>query len=217
MSRVRSQAADNYMAVLFAHEDKDLVRAAAALKADGKFGINVGSAEGKILQFLCKMAKAKTVVEIGTLYAYSTLWMAKALPEDGKIHSVEFNPEHFSVASKIVEASDVAQKIKLYLGDAKKILSDIKLKPDLVFIDADKGGYGDYLRWAMENVSVGGLIIGDNTFLFGAMFGEDRGENVTAKAKEAMTYFNETLAKHPDYFSLMLPTYEGMTVGLKIR
>jgi predicted O-methyltransferase YrrM len=143
--------------------------------------------------------------------------MAKALPGDGKIISIEFNPENYKNAKALVEPSDVADKIELKHGDANKILMDLEINPDIVFIDADKPSYANYLDWALAHVNVGGLIIGDNTFLFGHMIGEDRGQKTSESAIAAMSKFNEVLANHPDYFSMMIPTHEGMTVGLRVK
>jgi len=217
MSRERSDLASKYIERHFAPEDLDLVRTRMALKESGKEGINVGAAEGKLLEFLTKISKAKLIVEVGTLFGYSTLWFAKALPKDGKIITIEFNSENYTAAKRLIEASQVKTKVELLQGDATKILAELSVQPDLVFIDADKANYANYLKWALEHVKVGGLIVGDNTFLFGHMIGEDRGEKVNANAKAAMTEFNETLAKHPDYCSVLVPTHEGMTLALRLK
>jgi predicted O-methyltransferase YrrM len=205
-----------YIERLFAHEDQDLERTRHALRASGKEGINVGPTEGKILALFTKLVKAKTVLEIGTLYGYSTLWFAKALPKDGKVITIEFSEDNYQAAKKLISASQVAHKVQILHGDANKVLETLKVRPDIVFIDADKVNYPNYLRWAIEHVAKGGLIIGDNTFLFGHMIGEDRGETTSEKAKKAMTEFNETLASHPQFCSVIIPTFEGMTVALRL-
>lgn len=206
---------EKYINRLFAQETEDLKAVRTALMEDDKYGINVGAYEGKLLKFLLKLIQAKTVVEIGTLYGYSTLWMAQALPQDGKIISIEKNEAHHNRAMSLIAASKHTEKVELHCGDALNILEGLKVKPDAIFIDADKGNYKNYLNWAMENVRSGGLIIGDNTFLFGHMIGEDRGERASQKAIEAMTAFNETLANSEDFVSVMIPTHEGMTLAMK--
>lgn len=210
-----STRSEDYITRLFAKESDVLKRVSAALKESGKFGINVSPYEGKLLHFFIRLTGAKSVVEIGTLYGYSTLWMAEALPADGKIVSLEKNPEHFEMAQKLLRDSPVASKIDLRCGDATELLRELDLTADLVFIDADKGNYANYLSWAVRNVKPGGLIIGDNTLLFGHMIGEDRGERAGEKAIAAMTAFNETLAKSDEFVSIMIPTYEGMTVAMR--
>lgn len=210
-----STRSEEYITRLFSKESASLKEISKALRADGKFGINVSPYEGKLLHFFIRLIRAKTVVEIGTLYGYSTVWMAEALPEDGKIVSIEKNPENFERAMTLVKAAPAASKIDLRCGDAVELLRELDLTADLVFIDADKGNYANYLSWAVRHVRPGGLIIGDNTFLFGHMIGEDRGERAGEKAIAAMTAFNETLAKSDEFVSIMIPTFEGMTVAMR--
>lgn len=218
MSRSRHTKAEDYIAKLFGRETPHHLAIRAALARDGKEGINVGAAEGAILRFLLGLVKAKTVVEIGTLYGYSTLYLAESVPADGRVISLEKVKEHYEAAKFLLATTPVASKIELMLGDAQENLAKLgDLRPDVVFIDADKPNYANYLRWAMEHVRVGGLIIGDNTFLFGHVIGEERGETTSAAALAAMKKFNETLATHPDFRGVIIPTYEGMTVAERLR
>jgi predicted O-methyltransferase YrrM len=216
MSRDNLSKTENYIIDNFVHEDVDLAAVREALMANNKFGINVSGAEGKFLQFLIGVSRAKTIVEIGVLYGYSTLWMAKALPEDGRIIAIERDIKNYEMAKGLIANSDVANKIELINGDAATELEKITAVPDFVFIDADKAGYARYIDWAMRSVSVGGVIVGDNTFLFGHLIGEDRGEKTSAKALESMSYFNKTLAQAQNFRSIMIPTYEGMTLAQKL-
>ena len=216
MSRENLSLSEIYIKQNFAHEDQDLIQVREKLIADRKFGINVGATEGKFLQFLVGLTNAKTIVEVGVLYGYSTLWMAKALPSDGLIYAIEKDETNFRVAKSLFASSSVAQKIELIHGDAGEVLSKLNVEPDMVFIDADKVNYKNYLNWAMKSVRVGGLIVGDNTFLFGHMIGEDRGEKASPAAIESMTYFNTTLAESPRFRSIMVPTYEGMTLAQRL-
>lgn len=217
MSREILSNSEKYILQHFVHEDEDLVRVRKALIADGKFGINVSGTEGKLLQFLVGLTGAKRVVEIGVLYGYSTLWMAKALPEDGQVIAIERDEKNFIKAKELMGASSVAERVHLIQGDAREALASLDVTPDLVFIDADKANYRHYLDWAMRAVRVGGVIVGDNTFLFGHLIGEDRGEKAGAAAIESMRYFNETLAQAKNFRSVMIPTYEGMTLAQRLR
>jgi len=217
MSREELSKSENYIIRNFIREDADLGRVHERLLADSKYGINVSPGEGKLLQVLVGIISPKVIVEIGTLYGYSTLWMAKALPEGGKIISIEYNKNHYDRALEHFEGSDVAGKIELKHGDAKEILKTLDVTPDFVFIDADKPGYKHYLDWAMKTVRVGGVILGDNTFLFGHMTGEDRGQSTSPAAFESMKYFNETLAKAANFRAAMIPTYEGMTIAQRLK
>ncbi len=216
MSREESTKTEDYIIEHFAKEDADLVRVRERLLADNKFGVNVSAAEGKFLQFLVGVVSPKLVVEVGTLYGYSTLWMAKALSNESRIISIEHNKEHYERAREHAAASNVAHKIDIRHGDARALLPTLGVTPDMVFIDADKPGYRHYLDWAMQTVRIGGVIIGDNTFLFGHMLGEDRGQKTSPAAIESMRYFNMTLAMAPNFRAIMLPTYEGMTLAQRL-
>lgn len=216
MSRENLSKSEKYIHETFVREDEDLVRVREALVAGNAYGINVSPAEGQLLQFLVGATKAKLIVEVGVLYGYSTQWMAKALPEDGQIIGVEFNEENYRKAKELVDSSNVKKKIKLIHGDARTILAELDVEPDLVFIDADKVNYRHYLDWAMKQVKVGGVIIGDNTFLFGHMIGEDRGERTSPEAFKSMTYFNKTLANAENFRAIQIPTYEGMTLAQRL-
>lgn len=220
MSNSRETSAEKYIAKLFVDEKPAAVRIRERLAADGKLGINVGAAEAGLLQFLARMVNAKVVVEIGLLYGYSTYFLADALPADGVVHSFEKSEENYAAARELLSGSDVGSKIQLHLGDALAKLGELSdIKADLIFIDADKNNYDNYLTWAFEHVRVGGLIIGDNTFLWGAVYGEpiSDGPKASVAAVEAMTKFNSRLAQHPDFNSIIIPTREGMTVAQRLR
>src|SRR5665213_1047832 len=133
MSRDELSKSEEYIIKHFVREDKDLMRVHERLQADDKYGINVSPAEGKMLQVLVGIIQPKIIVEIGTLYGYSTLWMAKALPNGSKIISLEFNADHYGHALEHFKKSDVADKIELHLGDAREILPTLNVTPDLVF------------------------------------------------------------------------------------
>ena len=216
MSRTFLKKKDEYIKNTFAKEDELLKRIRAKLQADNKDGINIAPTEAKMLQFFIKSLGIKTIVEVGTLYGYSALWMARALPDDGKIICIEKDENNYKIAKELLEDSESAEKIELINGDAVEILNTLNGPFDMAFIDADKGGYKNYLNWSMENIRPGGLIIGDNTFLFGHIYGEGRSDiNASSTQKEAMSYFNETLANHSDYTTALFPTDEGMTVAFK--
>lgn len=206
---------EKYMRDLFAAEDEALLRIRQALREDGKEGINVGANEGRILQVLLKMTGARRVIEIGTLYGYSTLWMARALPEGGKITTLEAMPDHASRARELLEQTECADRIEIIEGDARASLKNIRGPFDVAFIDADKANYLHYLDWAEENVRPGGLIIGDNTYLFGKVFDANLADD-SEPSVTAMRTFNRRLADKSKYASVLVPTSEGMTVAFKI-
>lgn len=205
---------DQYINSTFAHEDAHLLEIREALVHAGKSGINIDPYEGQLLGLWVKLIQAKTVVEVGTLYGYSTLWIAKALPSDGKIISIEKDPENHKQAQTLLEKTSQWNQIELRHGDALSVLPELNKTYDMAFIDADKAGYMDYLIWADKHIRPGGLIIGDNTLLFGHVIGEGQGE-ISKEQIETMKKFNDFLSISQRYDSVMIPTYEGMTVAIK--
>ncbi len=181
------------------------------LVKDSKWGINIGAAEGHILQFLIQSLKIKNILEIGTQYGYSTQWMLEALPPDGTICTLEKEEAHHAMAKTLVRDP----RATFMLGDAVEILKSLGDKTfDLIFVDANKKAYPEYLDWALKHVVPGGLIIGDNTFLFGQVYAEEpdpRKEDL----RQAMQQFNERLLRNPDFVSCLIPTSEGLTVAIK--
>ena len=205
---------DQYINETFAREDEYLSRIREALRQDGKEGINISPGEGKLLGLWVRAIQARTVVEIGTLYGYSTLWIARFLPSDGKIISLEKSPEHYEKAKELLQPSPYWERIDLRCGPALSVLPELRGTYDMVFIDADKSGYLDYLDWAEEHIRPGGLIIGDNTLLFGHMMGEGE-RQVSRRQVNVMREFNKRLSNAELYESVMVPTHEGMTVAVK--
>lgn len=218
----QASAVLDYIGNLFAPEDTLLQEVRSTFETRA-MAIQVGAEEGKLLQVLLKLHGAKTVIEIGTLGGYSAIWMARALPEDGHLHTVEYDPEHAKLARDFIARSDVAGKITVWEGKAVDVLPQIaqKLgkKVDAVFIDADKISYLHYLDWAEENLRQGGLLIGDNTLLFGTVYRDElpqpNAENVRPSAWEAMRSFNTRLADPARYDGILIPTVQGMTVAIK--
>jgi caffeoyl-CoA O-methyltransferase len=207
-----------YMINTFPVEDEVLRLIRRELKADALEGVQVGASDARILQFLARLVGARKIVEVGTLYGYSALCWARAIPPEGVVYSLDSEPERHEKAKALLRLTPEFKKIQFITGDAR-----VTLKPlsphgpfDIIFIDADKLNYLEYLNWAEDNVRAGGLIIGDNTFLFGALFGESRDPEVSPSAKAAMLEFNRRLADPRRYNSAIIPTYEGITVAQRL-
>src|SRR5260370_1092257 len=128
--------------------------------------INVSPAQGKLLHLLARAQGARKILEVGTLGGYSTIWLARALPAGGRLITLEFNPKHAEVARSNIARAGLAQVVEVRLGRAIDTLPQLateKVGPfDLIFIDADKTGYPDYLPWALKLSRAGTLIIADN-------------------------------------------------------
>ncbi len=212
-----SSGQEKYVSETFGLRDAELERIRAQLQARGVEFMSISPAEGRILQFLVRGFGIRTIVEIGTLFGYSALCMAKALPSDGVVYALEKNPDNLAIARELLAEPMDGRKIRLMEGDAQQTLKDIaKDGPfDMVFIDADKAAYPDYLTWAEHNVRSGGLIVGDNTFLFGALWGESRDSENSERRIRAMTAFNQRLSDPARFNSIIIPTHEGMTVAQK--
>ena len=198
----------DWVAALHAPHDAALARAFDAPSAHGMPAIQLGPSEGKALELLLRLAGARNVVEVGTLAGYSAIRAARALPADGHVHTVEFDPKHARVARENIAAARLADKITVHEGSGLHVLPRlVRFGPfDAVFIDADKGNYDGYGRWAAENTRPGGLLVGDNAFFFGRLL-EDSPEAA------AMRRFHEEACEHFD--TVCLPTPDGMLLGVR--
>ena len=189
----------------------------AQSRAEGerrRAGMQISPYEGHLLQWLIRISGAKNILEIGTFMGTSALWIAGGLPEGGRITSLEFDATHAEIAAGHVAASPHASCINVVHTDAHAWIAATPETPqfDLVFIDAEKKGYADYLDAILPRLTPRGWVVGDNTLLFGAMSGENP-DGASEAAKQAMARFNETLADSERFESVLLPTPEGMTVA----
>ena len=207
-----------YLNALFGLPDPELEAIRAELQRQNLDFMSISGAEARVLQFFIRALGLRRLVEVGTLFGYSALAMAKALPEDGVLYTLEKNPVNFKVANGFFEKfAHSRKKIKSMCGDASELLESLKSEGpfDLVFIDADKASYPRYLDWAEANVRPGGFIIGDNTFLWGAVYDEPY-EKVGEPSVHAMKEFNRRLADSSKFNSTLVPTIEGMTIAQKL-
>lgn len=216
--RNTNSPAINYIRNLFGQEDEYLAQIGNDLQGNAR-KMQIAPDEGKMLHMLVKMAGAKKIIELGVLAGYSTIWMARALPEDGMIYAIERDKQRIEPCRQNFIKCGVDKKIKLLNGDAINVLNDIEKEGpfDMIFIDADKAGYSKYLDWAEQNIRKGGLIVGDNTLLFGYVYKEknELSEHITEKSWLAMREFNQRLSDAAKYTSVIIPTLEGMTVAIK--
>jgi caffeoyl-CoA O-methyltransferase len=208
----------NYIRDVFVKEDAGMQWIRERVMATD-WPIQIGPEEGRLLQFLIHLVGAKKIVEIGTHAGYSSIWMARALSEEGHIYTIERDKNRARMAREtFLHFDEFSENISLLEGKALEVLPEIEEKGpfDLVFIDADKLNYANYLDWAEKNVRKGGLIIGDNTFLSGAVYGEPETERISPAALKAMQTFNDRLGDAEKFLGIMLPTHEGWTMGIKL-
>ena len=156
------RTADDYFSQTLVKPDAALEAALARNAEAGLPPIDVAANQGKLLYLLARMMNAARILEIGTLGGYSTLWLARALPENGRIVTLEFSPQHAQVARENFAEAGVTEKIELLVGPVLESLPTLQGPFDMIFIDADKRNNPHYLQWALKLARVGSVIIGDN-------------------------------------------------------
>jgi len=211
---LNTHAYNDYIASLFAPQDSALSDTLAEMERENIPGINVSAVEGKLLQILALAMGAKRVLEIGTLGGYSGIHLARALPEDGKLITLEIDPHHAEVARNNFARAGIGDKVEVRGGPASETLQQLAAagEPlfDLIFIDADKGGYVEYLRQSMPLLREGGLILGDNTLPDAVLTQEDSGTK----------RYNAAVAQCPELTTIIIPILrqrgmDGLTVSFK--
>ena len=215
MPRITCKKTD-YMNQVFGLQDKPLSDLIRTAKADGVGFMQVDPYEGRILSVLTRMIQARKAVEIGTLYGFSAFHIARALQPDGILYTCDKDGTRQKRAEDLLKETKECKKIHWICGPAQKTLKPLSKEGpfDLVFIDGDKQAYGEYLDWAEKNLRSGGLLIADNTFLFGAVFGEET-QAVPLQTRQAMERFNQTLSRSKQWDGALIPTDEGLTVAVK--
>ena len=202
-----------YVTALFAQEDELLAWIQTETQRNNMPQISLSAQEGRLLQWLAQMVGARRMVEIGTLAGYSGTWLARALPDGGRLFTLEANARHARVARASFERAGLAERVQLLEGPALDSLQELSAQGpfDLVFIDADKGGYPQYLAWTLEHLRVGGIIAAHNAFRGGRVLAAEADDD------GAMDAFNRSLAAEPRLSSTILSIGDGMAVGLKLR
>ena len=163
------QRVDGYLADLLVGDDPALAAALAANAAAGLPAIDVSPLQGKLLHLLARLAGARRILEIGTLGGYSTIWLARALPEGGRLVTLEAERRHAEVARANIARAGLADRVELIPGPALDTLPTLEGPFDLVFIDADKRSNPDYLAWALRLSRPGAVIVCDNVIRDGAI------------------------------------------------
>ena len=207
-----------YVDHLYAEEDEGLKAIRERLVSAGRWGVNIGANEGRILQLLMRLSGAKKIFELGTLFGYSGVWMARALPSDGHLWTVERDHDAIRFARRGFEECGVASKVTILEGEASDKLAQLTDQApfDMVFIDANKSAYFEYLEWATRSVRSGGLIVADNTLLGGGVAEEVKPESLSQMQWGEMRKFNSAIADKLRYFGTILPTAEGLTVAIRV-
>ncbi len=212
-------AVDEYVGGLLAPHDEALEAALAASAAAGLPSIQVSPPQGKLLSILAHSIGAERMLELGTLGGYSTIWLARALPDDGRLISLEADAAYAEVARGNLERAGVAAKVEVRVGAALETLPRLAREEvgpfDLVFIDADKANTPRYFEWALERARPGGLIVADNVVRDGALIDEENEEPAIAEQRA----LHEMLAGEPRVEATTIQTvggkgYDGFAIAL---
>jgi predicted O-methyltransferase YrrM len=216
MSREGISKSYQYIASLYCDEDDNQKRIVQAVSKAGNLSMQSTAVEGKLIYTLLKSIKASRVIEIGTLGGYSASWIARALPEEGRLYSIDRSASNIAMAKQCLNSDFYQSRIKFLLGNAIDVLNDLKEEApfDAIFIDADKISYPKYLQHAKSLLRSGGMVIADNTFLFELVF-SDQAPKQNPQMWEGMREFNERMATDPAFDSIIIPTEEGLTVAIK--
>jgi predicted O-methyltransferase YrrM len=213
---------DRYVSGLLAPHDQALAGALRAAEEAGLPSIQVSPPQGKLLQLLARTIGAKAILEFGTLGGYSTIWLGRALPEGGRLVSLEANPDYATVATESIAAAGLADVVEVRVGPALEQLPRLAsedIEPfDLVFIDADKASTPDYFAWSLEHVRPGALIVADNVVRDGRLVDLDDEDPAIA----AQRRFHEQLAAEPRVEATTVQTvggkgYDGFSVARVLR
>ncbi len=160
------ETVDRFISSRFSRDDAVLKSIDRSLKKAGISNISVSSTQGKFLYLLALLCRARRILEIGTLAGYSTIWMARALPENGRLVTIESNPDHARLAARHIARAGLSRRVDLRVGPALEVLPSLRgdgQRPfDMVFIDADKAPYEHYLRLSLRLTRPGSLIVADN-------------------------------------------------------
>lgn len=202
----------SYLQALFVDELPGQQNVPDRLEKHGLPQISVPKEVGKLLYLLVKMSGSKRILEIGALGGYSTTWLARALPEEGSLLSLELKEEHIRLAEQTVEDCNLSSKVKFRSGDAAENLVHLRgcgEKFDFVFIDADKPNYLKYLQMTLELANPGALLVTDNLLLNGRIFNEED-QNPSAVSVRMV---NKWLAEEPRVESLLIPIGDGVGIA----
>jgi len=205
-----------YVVKTYVPEDDVLREIRERCRLHGLPEIQIGALDARHLEVLASVAGARKAVEIGTLGGYSGVSLLRGMGIGGVLDTVEIDPRHAEVARESFRRAGYTTQARIHLGAAVDVLPKLAAQGpyDLCFIDADKDGYPDYLNWAADNLRPGGLVLADNVFLFGEL--ADKPTGARAPTIAGMQAFHQILANSGRFRATVLPTGEGLAVGVRI-
>ena len=167
-----------------------------------------GHIQGKLLELLVRMIRPSLVLEVGTYTGYSAISMARALPENGMLHSIEINDELADISSEYVRKAGLKDKIVLHTGDALDIMKEMNLSFDLIYIDGDKRQYPQYYELAVERLNKNGYILVDNVLWGGKVVDPGNDDPMT----EGIRRFNQMVKEDQHVEKIIIPALDGLMI-----
>ncbi|SFB58286.1 Predicted O-methyltransferase YrrM [Amycolatopsis marina] len=208
-------AVEQYFDGLLIPADPALDAAVRASEDAGLPSIAVAANQGKLLHLMATMVGARSILEVGTLGGYSTIWLARALPEDGRLVTLEADAKHAAVAEANLATAGLSERVEVRVGRALDTLPQLSGPFDLTFIDADKENNAEYFRWALQLSRPGSVIIVDNVVRAGRVARDDPSDS----AAQGVRRLHEFISAEPRVDATALQTvggkgYDGLTIAL---
>lgn len=205
------QEFEQYISDLFVTQDPVLESIYNAPEKNDMPMISITPLDGYLIQWIMRLVGVRTAVEIGALAGYSGVWIARALPEGGKLYTLEKSSKHARVARENYALAKVDDRIELLEGSAHDLLPKLNQHGpfDMVFLDADKASYPQYLAWAIDHLRIGGVLLAHNAFRKGGVLNPQDDDN------RGMDAFNRALAAEHRLDSMILPLGDAMAVAIR--
>ena len=201
----------DYLAALFAPEDAALLALREEADRSGLPPISISPDEGRLLQVLLRAVGARRVLEVGTLGGYSAIWMARAMPADGTLLTLEIDPTHAEFARRHLARAGVGDRVEVRVGRALDLLPALDGERfDAIFLDADKEPLPTYFDWSLRLLRPGGVLIADNALWGGRVLDSRVDDEATRGVRE----FNRRLATDPRVIGIVVPTHDGVAIGV---
>lgn len=219
MNNTIFEQVDRYISDLLAPEDKALEATTKALEEASIPNASISASQGKLLQVLAMSCNARRILELGTLGGYSTIWLARILPANGKVISLEFEEAHARLATANIARAGLSDKVEVRTGKALELLPEIEKEQagpfDMIFIDADKPPYVEYFEWAIRLGRPGTIIVADNVIRNGKIL--EAGS--TDEKVLGVQRLNAQLNSYPNITATILQTvgvkeYDGMVIAV---
>ena len=210
---------DQYISDLFNDQDSTLEATEQSITEFNIPSISISRNQGKFLMLLAKLCQAKKILEMGTLAGYSTIWLARALPLNGRLISLEYEPLHAEVAQKNIARAGLDHIVEIRVGKAIELLPQLVTEGsgpfDMIFIDADKPPYKEYFDWALKLSRSGTLIVADNVIREGKVLEAESSDEMVTGVKR----FNEALAANTAVTATIIQTvgskeHDGMALAI---